>query len=634
MRRFSSVGFLAFFFSTAVLSLYASEPQPATAPVGLFFAKPEYGAPVIAPDGKHVAFFARSEGRTGLFILDLSSNQTQRLFDAGDGKVENIWWLGNHRVLFSIFGQARWSSFVQEIDAAQPRKVTALNGPDTQMTILPNDPVHVITTLFERGGGRRGMGQYVVRVDVDHDTVERLDPAGYDRPLLSAAGEVRADHGIELFDPEWNMKWRAKATDPWHELRGQGMKLPFMPVGMARDDHRIIGLARDQGDTIAVMALDPAAGARTLLAQRPDRDVSRLIWDESHRFVIGAQFYHYGPRDTAFFEPEDTAQQARIDQALPGTVNWLRSASADGQLQIVESVSPSCPPTFTLLDRQHDRITQLGRAAPALTPDRLGRTEGFQFKCADGSIAHGYVVLPPTRSSRGPAPLLVMSPTRLGDVVPSPDAYLAADQYLASRGYAVVHFALRGSPGFGRRFLQAGDFRHADLMPQDLEAGLRFLAESGWIDAKRVSLFSGARGGLLAFYLAGKSKAYRSVITVNTPRGVSAGDLRWMYADDPESAALMAQPAARKQADKLARMFDPDLTIPKLSVPVLMIYSKSFNLGTSIDDAGALRECFRGHYKTPEWYGVDFKRDQFASYDVDEQQLWTQVADFLDRTLK
>src|SRR4030095_8840856 len=68
-------------------------------------------------------------------------------------------------------------------------------------------------------------------------------------------------------------------------------------------------------------------------------------------------------------------------------------------------------------------------------------------------------------------------------------------QFLANRGYAVLQVNFRGSTGYGKSFLNAGNREWAGEMPQDLVDGVEGLVKQGVADPKKVAIAGGSYGG-------------------------------------------------------------------------------------------------------------------------------------------
>ena len=71
-------------------------------------------------------------------------------------------------------------------------------------------------------------------------------------------------------------------------------------------------------------------------------------------------------------------------------------------------------------------------------------------------------------------------------------------QFYANRGYAVLMPNFRGSEGFGRTYLDAGNLEWGGKMQDDLSAGVAYLVAQGMVDPKRIGILGGSYGGYAA----------------------------------------------------------------------------------------------------------------------------------------
>src|ERR1039458_4415604 len=70
-----------------------------------------------------------------------------------------------------------------------------------------------------------------------------------------------------------------------------------------------------------------------------------------------------------------------------------------------------------------------------------------------------------------------------------------ATQWLANRGYAVLQVNFRGSIGFGKAFLNAGDHQLGLAMEDDLIDGVKWAISQGIADPKRIAVMGVSGGG-------------------------------------------------------------------------------------------------------------------------------------------
>ncbi len=622
------VAFLALGWATAHAAVPAP-PEPAKDDAANFFRRPDFDAPVVSPDGASVAFIAWHKGHSRLFKLDLATGKMDGVFDPGDGEVERAWWLGSRRLLIAGRGEFGFKYFVQELDGGKPRVVSTLDYvPPDRITAVPNDAEHVVAVKYLRGW-------YVTRVEVLADRGRQLDATIYDpdRVVLSAGGEIRAK--IYQWEDRWRVFWRASAADPWQDLEGTGAEPPFWPLAVAANDRDLLVLAHDQGDTTALMVLDPASGQRTVLAQRPNRDIFRLIFEQPSHFPVGVSFFNLGHDDLFFFDDNAAKLHAGLTQALPETYRRVASASLDHRVQIIQAWNPGLPSRYYLFDTARGRLSKLEQqfANDSLPP--LGTVRFFEFTTRDGVHESGYLLLPHPSRAAPPCPLLIVPVDYVGQEGDLADGFLAWDQYLASRGIAVASIMARGSRGWGKTFQKAGDFKLADVVTHDYEDALDFLVHEGLIDPARVAITGNGMSALFALRMASISHALKAVVAWDAAAyGLNAAEIDWFTGRGGDLGSIVEQAGGSRAAYSLVREFEPEQFVANLSAHALIIYTSSYDGIFRQIDAGVLHDTLQKHKKTFEWYLFDLHDFEHRPESYYQAVFATKVADYLTTTLK
>jgi len=115
----------------------------------------------------------------------------------------------------------------------------------------------------------------------------------------------------------------------------------------------------------------------------------------------------------------------------------------------------------------------------------------ISFAARDGLTLHGYLTLPTGGETPLAAVLLVHGGPWARDIW----GYDPEAQWLANRGYAVLQVNFRGSTGYGKTLLNAGNREWGAKMHDDLLDGVNWLIEQGIADPRRIAIMGSSYGG-------------------------------------------------------------------------------------------------------------------------------------------
>jgi dipeptidyl aminopeptidase/acylaminoacyl peptidase len=162
------------------------------------------------------------------------------------------------------------------------------------------------------------------------------------------------------------------------------------------------------------------------------------------------------------------------------------------QYWIIASLSDQRPAHFYLYDRSNKKTDFLFSTQPELEQYDLSPMQPISFKARDGMKLFGYLTLPIDQEVHHlPTVLLVHG----GPWVQDTWGLQPAVQWLANRGYAVLQINYRGSTGYGKEYLNAGNREWAGKMHTDLLDGKQWMIDQGYADPNRIAIYGGSYGG-------------------------------------------------------------------------------------------------------------------------------------------
>ncbi|RPJ54347.1 MAG: S9 family peptidase, partial [Acidobacteria bacterium] len=157
------------------------------------------------------------------------------------------------------------------------------------------------------------------------------------------------------------------------------------------------------------------------------------------------------------------------------------------------SRSPSNIYGFDLATGKSRKLTDTMN--PEIRPDDLVEATVVRFKSFDGMEIPALLYKPHQAGTGQKVPALVS--VHGGPGGQARFGYSPLKQYLINHGYAVIDVNNRGSSGYGKTFYKADDLKHGNEDLNDCVAAKKLLAETGWVDEKRIGIMGGSYGGYM-----------------------------------------------------------------------------------------------------------------------------------------
>lgn len=185
------------------------------------------------------------------------------------------------------------------------------------------------------------------------------------------------------------------------------------------------------------------------------------------------------------------------------------AVASNGEMAFVSQTATQ-PPEVWWWDRKA-APKQISHANDSWTQIALSKPEYYKYKSFDGMEIEAALLKPQGAENQSKLPLVALihgGPTgRWSDSI---DTW---GQLLAARGYAVFYPNIRGSVGYGQKFVESnrGDWGGGDF--KDVMAGVKDLVERGIADPNRLGIGGWSYGGYMAEWAITQTNDFKAAVS-------------------------------------------------------------------------------------------------------------------------
>ena len=275
-----------------------------------------------------------------------------------------------------------------------------------------------------------------------------------------------------------------------HDGPGQFEGISFSPDG--RSIYLVSNKDRDL-TTLARVQLNPngEAGPIEVLAARNDGELGSAVMNEQGTSI--ALVWNIAGRSELTFYDSATAKTVPGPK-LPSEIVGGLDFSNDGRRLAMVISGASSPADIWVLDISSKQFTQLTQSPHAgIDLSKLVRPELVRYKAHDGLELSGWLYRPKGMTGAGPIVLSFHG----GPEGQERPGFNSMYQALVSRGIAVFAPNVRGSSGFGKKFVNLDNGALRENGVKDIKASVDYVISAGVADPKRIGIVGGSYGGYM-----------------------------------------------------------------------------------------------------------------------------------------
>lgn len=463
-------------------------------PRSLLFGNPTKVAPRISPSGKKLAYLAPDNNNIlNIWVKDLEGTDPDKLVTADKKRgIRNyLWQYDENHILYEQDKDGDENSHIYQTNllTGETRDLTPYDG--VKADILSYKSRFPQTALIEMNfRDPKLFDVYRLNLMTGEITLDTENPGAVvswqpDRYLQIRASVSIADDGEKI------VSYRDNIFAPWRDiLTISPSELGGHLVGLNDDNKSLYLLSSLGGNTVRLLEVDAHSGSYRTVVENKRYDIDEVFISSATNQL------------EAFSYTGKKYSLNAVDQVLASEFNFLDkeinnpfhivSRDLTNKIWVIAGRSDIKPTDYYLYNRETKNIKYLFNTQPDLAAYNLSPMKPISYIARDGMKIYGYLTVPSYKDPKN-LPLILLvhgGPWARDDWGLDPEV-----QWLANRGYAVLQINFRGSTGYGKDYLNAGNREWGNKMHTDLLDGKLWAINSGIADPQKVAIYGGSYGG-------------------------------------------------------------------------------------------------------------------------------------------
>lgn len=501
MKLRSALVPILLFASFALATDKASGPPPLI-DRDLIFGNPEIAGAQLSPDGKYLAFLKPWKETRNVYVKAVNEpfGSARLLTTESKRPVAGYFWTRDSKYIlyakdndgdenFNVYAVDPSAPPAPGADAPASRDLTGLKGVRVEIFELPkSDPDIVYVGLNDRDKAWHDLYKLHISTgtkELVRKNTERLTGWVFDRQgnlRLATRAAENGDHEILRVD-----------ADGFTKIYSCSVFETCGPLGFQPGNQRVYLETNKDANLISLALFNPQSGQTEPVESDPQGkvDLGGALFSEATDELV--ETWYIAARAKTYYKNRPFGDDVHwIERQFPGKEIMVVSRSRDEQLWLVTAHSDTEPGETLLFDRKAHTLIPQFTIREKLPRADLAEMKPVTYKSSDGLEIPAYLTLPRGVPARN-LPAIVFP--HGGPWGRDLWGYNPLAQFWANRGYAVLQPNFRGSTGYGRKFLDAGNNEWGRKMQDDLTWGVKYLVAEGIADPKRIGIMGGSYGG-------------------------------------------------------------------------------------------------------------------------------------------
>jgi len=573
-----------------------------------YFSRPKASNFQLSPDGKYMSYMEKDENaKRHIYVKEIATGKVQRIIEEKDELIRKYGWKNNERLIYVMDqgGNENYHIYAVNIDGTNNIDLTPYEGVRAMISNILKEQKDYAVILLNKNN-KQVFEPYKLNI-VTGEIIQLFENPDIENPIqdydFDKDGELRAYtkmvNGVEtelyyknLLTGEFNLVKHINWYDDFgivnFNYASANKDEAYVVTNLDSDKARIILYDFKNNKTIKEVF------------SNPDFDVSNMRVSRKRNYEI--DYFSYEGEKNIIVPVSNFYKDfhKRMEKEFKGKEFSIADYDDDENTFLITVRSDKLYGAYYQYNVKTKKFSLLYDLMPQLKEADMAEMRPITFKSRDGLTIHGYITLPKAALQGKKVPLIVNphgGPQGIRDSWGfNPDA-----QLFASRGYATLQVNFRISGGYGKEFLRAGFKQVGRKVMDDIEDGVKYVIEQGWVDKDKIAIYGGSHGGYATLmglvktpdlYTCGVD--YVGVSNIFTffssfPEYwrplLKMGKEIWYDIDDPEEAEIAKEVSPVFQIDKITKPLfvvqganDPRVNINESDQIVVKLREKGFDV--------------------------------------------------------
>ncbi|MDR0420958.1 MAG: S9 family peptidase [Prevotellaceae bacterium] len=468
-----------------------------------YFTQPKASSFQLSPNGKYMSYMEKEDGTTKrhVYVKDIKTQKITRVIEEKEELIRGYGWVNEERLVYLMDkgGNENYHIYAVNLDGTNNIDLTPFDDIQAGIINMLKEQKDFIIIQMNKNN-KQFFEPYKLNV-VTGEMVQLFENTDAENSIqgynFDKDGELRA-YDKMVNGTEMEMWYKDLTTKEfkliYHGTWYEGFSISGFDYSGENPDYAYV-ITNVGSDKTRIVLYDFKNNkiVKEILSN-PDYDVSGMARSRKRNYEI--DYFSYEGEKNVIVPVSQfyTDLHKRMKQEFKDNEFAIVDFDDDENTFLLVVQSDKLYGKYYQYDVRTKKITLLYDLMPQLKEADMAEMRPITFKSRDGLTVHGYITLPQAALNGKKVPLIV-NPHGGPQGIRDSWGFNPETQLFASRGYATLQVNFRISGGYGTKFLKDGFKQVGRKCMDDVEDGVKYVIEQGWVDKDKIAIYGGSHGG-------------------------------------------------------------------------------------------------------------------------------------------